>query len=148
MSLKMVEIQEAVCIGCGKCADDCVANNILIEAGKAHIQKICFCCGHCVAICPTAAVSIPSYDMDDVEDITPETSHLDAQTLMRAIKARRSIRDYKPALVESDKINAICEAGRYTATAKNTQGCRFIVVQHDLDDLKQHVWTGISDLLA
>lgn len=148
MSLKMVEIDEALCIGCGHCADDCVAQNILIEDEKAYIKKVCFCCGHCVAICPAAAVSIPAYDMEDVEDLASSTSALDAQTLLRAIKSRRSIRNYKPASVEAEKINAILEAGRYTATAKNTQGCRFVIVQQELGELKNHVWTGISDLLA
>ena len=40
------------------------------------------------------------------------------------------------------------EAGRYTATAKNAQGCRFIVVQDELDELKRLVWDGIEGMLA
>ena len=46
------------------------------------------------------------------------------------------------------ELELVLQAGRYTATAKNAQGCRFIVVQDGLAELKRLVWDGIGDLLA
>ena len=144
----LIEIDVERCIGCGKCVGDCVGSNLVVEDGAARAKGRCILCGHCVAICPTAAVSIPSYDMADVEPSAPASETLDAQTLLRAIKSRRSVRDYRPCPVEREAIELMLQAGRYTATAKNAQGCRFIVVQDALDELKSLVWDGIDGLLA
>ena len=73
----MVTIDSNLCMGCGMCAADCIGKNILIEDGKAVVKKECFLCGHCVAICPVGAVSIPEYDMEDVEEYDRE-EELDA----------------------------------------------------------------------
>lgn len=144
----LVEVDEARCIGCSKCADDCVADDLRIQDGVAQVLGRCILCGHCVAVCPTGAISIPGYDMDDVEAAASLSGFIDAHDLLRAIKSRRSIRRYRPRSVEREKIDLILQAGRYTATAKNAQGCRFVVVQDELDELKRLVWDGIRDLLA
>lgn len=144
----LIEIDKERCIGCGRCVDDCVGSNLVVEEGVACVKGPCILCGHCVAVCPTEAVSIPGYDMDEVEPVLRNTQEIDAAVLMRAIKSRRSIRDYRPHKVEREKLELVLQAGRYTATAKNEQGCRFIAVQDELESLKQGVWEGIDELLA
>ena len=72
----MIKINKDACIGCGRCIRDCIAWNISLLDGKASPKKDCFLCGHCVAICPADAVSIPEYDMADVEDYDKEVSRL------------------------------------------------------------------------
>ena len=71
----MVFIDQDKCIGCGACAADCVGSRIELIDGTAHIKGPCILCGHCVAICPVSAVSIPEYDMEDVETVS--YTHLD-----------------------------------------------------------------------
>ena len=89
----MVVIDREKCVGCGLCVSDCCASNLVIDDGKAAAKHpSCIQCGHCVAICPQGAVSIPEYDMADLEPvlcggITPEA-------MLRSIKSRRSIRAY------------------------------------------------------
>ena len=61
----MIQIHQERCIGCGLCAKDCIAANIRMTEGKAHVLGECLACGHCVAICPQYAVSIPEFDMAD-----------------------------------------------------------------------------------
>ena len=42
-----VLIDEARCIGCGLCREDCPAANIVVEQGKAAvISQDCLMCGH------------------------------------------------------------------------------------------------------
>ncbi len=144
----LIDIDAGRCIGCGKCVRDCVGTNLLVEDGVARVKGRCILCGHCVAVCPTGAVSIPSYDMADGETCVPAGAALDAATLLRAIKSRRSVRDYRPRPVERAALELVLQAGRYTATAKNAQGCRFVVVQDALDEFKGIVWDGIDGLLA
>ena len=144
----LVEIDERYCIGCGRCVDDCVGANLEVEGVTARVKGLCILCGHCVAVCPTGAVSIPSYDMADVETCVPAGAAVDPRTMLRVVKSRRSVRDYLPNTIEQDTLRLVLEAGRYTATAKNAQGCRFIVVQDELDEFKRLVWDGIEGMLA
>lgn len=64
-----VLIDEARCIGCGLCREDCPAANIVVEQGKAAvISQDCLMCGHCVAICPQAAVTMTGFEEEPRED--------------------------------------------------------------------------------
>ena len=55
----MVKIEQSLCIGCAKCVKDCVSGVLHIDQGKAAVRESCMQCGHCVAVCPVKAVSIP-----------------------------------------------------------------------------------------
>lgn len=142
----MIVIEQEKCIGCGLCAKDCPADKIKVESGKAVYTPECIQCGHCVAVCPKGAVSIPEYDMDDVEEYTKEAFAVDPEKFLHAVKFRRSIRSYRNHPVEKEKMERILQAGRYTPTAKNRQGCRFIVIQNELEEFKELLWDEIPDL--
>ncbi len=142
----MVKIDQEKCIGCGRCAEDCIALNIKLKEKKAKIKQECFQCGHCVAVCPVGAVSIPEYDMADVEEYKAEQFCLEPEKVLRSIKFRRSIRSYKPETVKQSDLEQLVQAGRYTATAKNNQDCWFIFVQNNLEQLKSMVWDYIDDM--
>lgn len=142
----MVVIDEKKCIGCGLCAADCIAQNIVIEE-KAHVKQDCFQCGHCVAVCPKGAVSIPEYDMADVEEYDADSFTLQPEAVLHSIKFRRSIRNYKPEAVPEDVLRMLADAGRYTATAKNSQSNGFVFVQNEMAELKARVWQFIDDIV-
>ena len=131
----MVQIDQEKCIGCGLCAADCISLNIEVTEKKAQVKKDCFLCGHCVAVCPAGAVSIPEYEMADVEEYDPQSFHLDPEQLLHSIKFRRSIRNYKDKKVEQDVLAKLLQAGRYTVTAKINQDCCFIFVLQEIDQL-------------
>ena len=143
----MVIIDHEKCAGCGLCVGDCIAENICLADGKAVCKGACMQCGHCVAICPENAVSIPDYDMADVEALRGECAGLDIDQLLFTIKARRSIRNYEDRPVEYEKLAKIIQAGRYTATGVNRQDCRFVVVQAGLKELKKMIWDRIDEIL-
>ena len=138
-----VETQKA-CLQCEKCINDCVAENLTIEGTGVRAKRDCIFCGHCVAICPIKAVSIPTYDMEDVDEIDSEVSRLNSSELLFAIKQRRSIRNFLANQIEREIIESIIQAGRYTATGKNAQDCCFIFVQDNLSLLKEKVWIAVE----
>lgn len=144
----MVEINEELCIGCGKCVNDCISGILRLKNGVARARIACIACGHCVAVCPVNAVSIPEYDMEEVEKYSKGLFELDIDQFIRVIKFRRSIRNYQERKVEKEKLDKIVQAGRYTATAVNYQDCRFIVVQEQLEQLKDMIWEGIEGLFS
>ncbi len=48
--------------------------------------------------------------------------------VLRTIRTRRSIREFKDRPLETETIETIVDAGRMAPTARNRQGCHFIVV--------------------
>lgn len=136
----MIRIDKEKCIGCGLCIDDCFSKSLSLFERKAVYTGDCIKCGHCVAICPVMAVSIPEFDMADIKDVENARDRIDADSLSQMIKERRTIRHFKHKTVEKEKIERMIDAGRYTATAKNTQGNRFVVVEKQLESFKQMVW--------
>ncbi len=142
----MIKIDASLCTGCGRCVQDCLAKKISLENGAATVREDCILCGHCVAVCPRGAVQIPEYDMEDVEEYQEGLFRVDPAALLRSIKFRRSIRHYKPVPVEREKLAALLQAGRYTATGSNLQDCSFSFVQEELDHLKEQVWDFIENL--
>ena len=142
----MIVIDREKCIGCGLCVKDCPTGKIKIEEKKAVYAPECIQCGHCVAVCPRKAVSIPEYDMDDIETFDENTFTVNPEQFLRAVKFRRSIRNYKEQPLEREKMERILQAGRYTPTAKNRQECRFIVLQNELGEFKEKLWETVPEL--
>lgn len=131
-----IHIDRDACIGCGLCRRDCPANNILIEQKQAKIlAQDCIFCGHCVAICPKAAVSITGFDEPPMEIKQPAA--LDPQELLLAITTRRSIRQFTERKIPPGLLAQIVEAGRLTPTGGNTQDVSFLVLENDLDRFEQ-----------
>ncbi len=143
----MIQIDTEKCIGCKACEQDCPGRAIKVTDGKAQYVKKCIECGHCVAICPERAVSIPAYDMADVEEYDPDTFHLNPEHYLHAVKFRRSIRNFTKDPISREKMERILDAGRYTATARNCQDCRFILVQDRLEEFRQLVWQEMPKVL-
>lgn len=133
----MVHIDSEKCIGCGLCAADCLGKAISMDSGKAEMIKGCFMCGHCVAVCPSEAVSFvgEKYDMADVEDLGCGFG-IDADTMLHAIKTRRSIRQFKKQTVDRALLEKILEAGRFSPTASNAQNVRYIVFSQETEQFR------------
>ncbi|MEG0621130.1 MAG: nitroreductase family protein [Raoultibacter sp.] len=140
----MVEINQGICTGCGKCIQDCPASNITLIEGRATARGACINCGHCVAICPVAAVSLPEYPLDSVVEYQSETFDIPAETLLNFIKFRRSIRHFKTDKVENEKIACILEAGRHIPTGGNRQNVRSIVVVDQLQTVRKYILESLD----
>lgn len=143
----MVEIQKEICIGCGACVKDCPGGVLCMKEGKAETAGKCIQCGHCVAICPVGAVSIPEYEMGEVEEFDPDTFTVKPEVFLHAVKFRRSIRNFKAVQIEEEKLRRVLDAGRYTATAKNQQGCKFVLVQRELEAMKELFWSELPAVM-
>lgn len=123
-----VIINSEKCIGCGMCEKDCVGFAIRVENGRAKVNSAsCILCGHCEAICPQAAVTISGF-LDEVEEFDEQT-RLNPDTLMQAIKTRRTIRQFEEKEVSEEVIEKILEAGRLAPTAANGQKTSYVVLQ-------------------
>ena len=132
-----VLINKETCIGCGLCIKDCSRNAIELVNKKAEVDlSLCNECGHCVAVCPEASVSMPQYDENEIIEYEKDKLNLDPDNFLYFQKFRRSIRQFKDKAVEPDKLNKIIEAGRYSPTASNRQLNRYIVIRDKLDEVR------------
>ena len=144
----MIIIDSRSCIGCSACIKDCPTKALrLNQEGKAEPIRNCIQCGHCVAICPENAVSIPEYDMNEVEAYDEKSFSVNPENFLNAVKFRRSIRNFSPKPLSRETLSGILNAGRYTATAKNQQDCRFVLVQEHFEEFKELFWNELPAML-
>ena len=120
-------INEEKCIGCELCVKDCPSSYLYVENGKAHTNTGgCLECGHCYAICPQGAIRLLNYDCKD-EAVVPMTE-LPSDTLLAAMKSRRTVRQFTDQAVEAEKVQKILEAGRYSPTGGNSQNVSYTIL--------------------
>ena len=136
MERRKVMIDRDRCIGCGMCAQVCVAHNIAINHKKAEtLLDDCLMCGHCTAICPRKAVSIRGYHTEPIDK--DEDILLNPDDILEVIRFRRTIRRFKQKEVSDEVIQQILEAGRLTHTAKNMQDVSFVVLKKEKNRVEQ-----------
>lgn len=131
------------CIGCTLCKQDCIVSDIEMRDGKSFIKnETCIKCGHCIAICPVKAISCDDekeYSMDEVKEYDEKTFSVESENLMNFMKFRRSVRLFKDAEVEEEKIEKILEAGKYCQTGSNAQDVSYVVVKDKIQELRKMV---------
>ena len=115
------KIDEAKCTQCGLCAKECPT---LIIDGKNGIpcikegkEKNCIKCQHCLAICPTGALSIFGKNPDDSVSVKGDIA--DAEELERLILTRRSVRRFTNSEVNPDTIQSLLKTAAHAPTGHN-----------------------------
>ncbi len=145
------EIAEDKCTRCGLCAKDCVANIINLDSGTPRIpadkEKFCLKCQHCLAICPTAALSILGKKPEQSREVKgnfPEAQHL--ETL---IKGRRSIRHYKDENLEPELMQRLLDVAWQAPTGVNARKVQFSVIDDKelLAKFRKDTYAGLAKLV-
>lgn len=119
------------CVGCGLCAELCVAGIISHEKKSrpfvpAEKEADCIKCGQCVSFCPEGASFLdfqPAADRCQV-DVSLKPS---AESAEMFLMSRRSIRRYKDEPVEKELVERLLNITRFAPTASNFQPVRWIV---------------------
>ena len=146
MAHHQVLIDPSQCVGCGLCVKDCVGGNLTLKDGKAVLRRdTCIFCGHCEAICPQKAVTLTGFrDEPEEFDLQPR---LDPDLLLRAIKSRRTVRQFTSAPVSQAVLHQILEAGRFAPTGVNAQDIVYVVLDKKKDELEARAADRFRKLL-
>lgn len=89
----------------------------------------CIACGHCVAICPTAAIDNEKTPFAQQVD-TKNVAKLNPQQAEHFLRWRRSIRNYKEESVPKEELTKLVDIARLAPTSGNSQGISFVVVEN------------------
>jgi nitroreductase/ferredoxin len=90
-------------------------------------EKACIQCGHCVAVCPTGAMSHARVPLENCPPLQKERTVSEEQAV-QFLRSRRSIRRFKPQPVEKADLEHIIHIARYAPSASNSQPIQWIVV--------------------
>lgn len=112
-----ITIDAEKCNGCGLCTEVCSDANITMKDGKAVVSQEdavfgCIACGHCMAICPTGAISVNGRTLspDDLIPLPDKAETATYDSLINLFNRRRSIREFKDKPVEQELIDKILAA--------------------------------------
>lgn len=142
-------VDKEKCTRCGECVKDCpVGILVLDDSGPSLIadkEKLCLKCQHCLAICPTAAVSVLGRNPADSQ---PLAGHLPSSEQVEIlIRGRRSVRRFAPEPVDSEIIGRLLRTAAHAPTGRNNLGVQFTVVedQATMKQLREETLTAIRE---
>lgn len=136
------------CSQCGLCAQDCPSRIIGLDQGypaiAAEKESSCYRCQHCLAICPTGAISIlgrqPGASL-------PLAGHYPEPARMETlIKGRRAVRQYKEENLPPELLAKLLEVAGHAPSGMNTRQVRFTVVDNrqSLTKLREEMMAALG----
>lgn len=127
----LVNVDVSKCNNDGLCVLECPARILeMQDNGPVAIEgaeEICIQCGHCVAICPEAALSLDFLAPGDCMEID-EKLHLAADHVEHFLKSRRSIRTYRKKPAPVALLEKALSIASYAPTGSNKQSVRWLVI--------------------
>ncbi len=142
------KIDEAKCTQCGLCSKECptliIDGKNGIPAIKEGKEKNCIRCQHCLAICPTGALSIFG---KNPEDSIPVDNHIPSSDDMeRLILTRRSVRKFKKDEVQPDTIQQLINSASHAPTGHNKNQVLLSLThtREEMDKVRHLVYNAIK----
>ncbi|MFZ2633200.1 MAG: nitroreductase family protein [Desulfosalsimonadaceae bacterium] len=143
--MSLFEVNPEKCNRDGICVAECPVKIIELKEGALApvpvpgAASICINCGHCVAVCPTGALSHQNMSPEQCPPVRKEWL-LTPDQAEHFLRCRRSIRTYKKEPVERETLSRLIETASYAPSGHNTQPVHWHVV-HDSNEL--HRQTGM-----
>jgi len=135
------------------CVLECPARIIeMAEQGPVMIEggeEVCISCGHCVAVCPEAAIKMDMLSPDDCLEIdTALLPNIEQTELF--LRSRRSIRTYLKKPVPKDVLEKVLAIASAAPTGSNRQPVKWLVFHErkDVETIAAHVVDWMRYVLA
>ncbi len=135
--MSWTKIDQDLCTQCGICVARCILNFkevdgvITTNAGMAT----CSLCGHCMALCPTGAITHEKMDMGNFIDLQKKLP-FDFDGFEHFVRARRSHRLFEDKEVPREHLEKLVDLCRYAPTGSNRQTLEIMIIQ-DRDKIQR-----------
>ena len=145
---KKISVDKTKCIHCGLCVKDCMS--YALQMGPLQMpeytgcgQDRCLSCQHCMSICPTGALSFGGLNPANSEEV----GYGNSDELLRLIKSRRSVREYKDIDVPAEKLYKIKKMLAYPPTGGNEECLHFSIVgsKAKMDEIRKLSYDRIME---
>ncbi len=114
------------CSQCGACVKSCQAELLLLDPYPTMLEAdLCILCGHCLAVCPTGAISLGD---DNPAAGLPVTRPRHPEELKGLILSRRSMRRFKNKEVPQEIIDDLLDTAWNAPTGANRGALQFSVL--------------------
>lgn len=144
-----LKIDTEKCIHCGLCVKDCSVKVLEFDENKIPrvaqgCEKSCMACQHCLAICPTGALSVFGLNPED----SAPASTVNPEELLSHIKNRRSIRQLKKENVSPEIMSKLKEMLDFVPTGCNDHRLHFTFVEDYkvMDEYREYVSNKLINL--
>ncbi len=132
--MALITVDPETCNQDGICVAECPGRIIRMDPEDGYpratsdFEDVCLKCGHCVAVCPTGALSLNWLGPDGCRPIRKELEVTPDQA-EQFLCGRRSIRTFKEKGVSRPVLEKLLEIACSAPSAKNQQPWHWIVVQ-------------------
>jgi len=146
------EVRQEKCTRCGLCAKDCPVHIIDLKTGYPRIEadkaNTCIRCQHCLAICPTAAVSIVGKSPE--QSLSIKGNFPDPAQMEILIKGRRSVRQYHDENLDPELIKRALDVAWQAPTGVNMRQVQFSVIddKKNLAVFRDETYRRLEELIA
>ena len=133
--MSLFEVNPDKCNRDGICVAECPIKIIALKDKESvpvpvpGADELCINCGHCVAVCPTAALSHKNMTPEQCPDVKKEWVK-DAERAEHFLRSRRSVGHTKKKPLIGDMLSKLIEIASYAPSGHNTQrfdGMLFII---------------------
>jgi nitroreductase/NAD-dependent dihydropyrimidine dehydrogenase PreA subunit len=147
-----IAIDAAKCTDCGLCVKVCFLNYEAGQDGKVRPRESLLCCaacGHCLAVCPTGAITHPRVPGSGCEPLR-EADRPSYEQYLSFLKMRRSRREFKDQAVPREAIEKLLDAGAQAPNGLNRHNVHYTVItdRSVLNELSSRVTAGTKKLCA
>lgn len=131
--MSKISIDHEKCKRDGFCVAECPVGIIVRENTEAFPAMIetgeeyCINCGHCLSVCPHAALTLGKTSPADCAEVSKNLLPDENQVAL-FLKSRRSIRAFKNKPLDRELIEKIIDVARYAPTGHNDQPVQWLVV--------------------
>ena len=105
------------------------------------IGRGCVGCQHCMAICPTGALSFGGINPDEL----PKASYGNPNEVLNLIRSRRSFRSYRQQDVPAEKLELIRQMLAYPPTGANLPDLHFSIIgtREKMDKIREATYRNV-----
>lgn len=131
--MSFLTIDKKLCTKDGLCVQDCPMKIINFATDgypeiKPENSESCIKCGHCLAICPNAALTIKGKNSGTCPPVSKDK--LSWETIEAMVKSRRSIRRYKSEIIPAETLDKLLNVTRWAPTGGNSQFVKWLVIEN------------------